>query len=126
MPMDPATAQALGNLINDLNPTSTRTLKLIGLDRASNSVADGPQYRHGTDHAPPRQHRRRRYPPTASPDIQLEVDSKYSAQWTFAGEPQSIDVALRYVSLSGESGFGGDRVDRGLSADRLSGQRRLT
>ncbi len=89
MPMNPAAAQALGNLINDLNPyfPPNPAPPPAGLP--------GWQMDLNTGTAPPALPAPA--PAPAPPYIQLEVDSKYPAQWTFAGEPQNVNTALRIL-----------------------------
>jgi hypothetical protein len=77
MPMTNAEAQDLGNLINDLNPYYDATI--VGWEMDIYMGNPNPTM-----------------PPTGIPSqIQVEVDSRYPGQWTFAGQPQNINRALR-------------------------------
>jgi hypothetical protein len=87
MPMTPAEAQDLGNLINDLNPYFDRT---VGANWEMDIYMGNP--------APV-------IPPAGAPaQIEVEVDSRYPGQWNFGGQPQNINRALRiryrYLKMS--------------------------
>jgi|SRR5271167_490050 len=78
MPMTPLMAEALGNLINDLNPYFDTA---IGSNWEMDIYMGNPS-------------------PTSPPSgnanqIEVEVDSKYPGQWNFGGQPQNINRALR-------------------------------
>lgn len=90
MPLDPADAQILGDIINDLNPyydaninTATTTWQM-DIDLATNAPGAG----YLTTSANPN---------TASTptNVMLEVDDHYYGEWNFNGQPQKISRALR-------------------------------
>lgn len=83
MALPAATAQDLGDLINTLNPYTGNTL--------SNGAKTGDMeiYTAVSVAAPPP-------PPGGHRDqIMIEVDSKYPGEWTFKGQPQKINKAVR-------------------------------
>jgi hypothetical protein len=76
MPMTPAPAQDLADLINDNNPYYDSSIPGWEMDLYTLvAPAAGP--------APPRS------------QIRTEVDDRYSGDWTFKGEPQRIARAVR-------------------------------
>ncbi len=81
MPMPPAMAQDLGNLIDQLNPYTD-------LARPGYPMTGGMNV-YGGNPAPT-------VPPTGSVgQIHIEVDSKYPGEWSFKGEPQHVSKAVR-------------------------------
>jgi hypothetical protein len=77
--MTAAMAQALGNLINDLNPYYDTTI---------GAAWEMDIYMGNPTPTPP--------VPTGTPyQIEVEVDSRYPGQWNFGGQPQNINRALR-------------------------------
>ena len=86
MAMPAAMAQDLGDLINTLNPYTGNTGSLLP---KGTTTGDMNIYTADAIAAPP-------VPPGTHRDrIMLEVDSKYPGEWTFKGEPQRINKAVR-------------------------------
>ena len=92
MPLNPADAQILGNIINDLNPyydikIDTATTKWqMDIDVAT--AAPSPNYTSAGFSASPNTG-------DTPPNIMLEVDDHYYGEWNFNGQPQKISRALR-------------------------------
>jgi hypothetical protein len=82
MPMASAMAQALGNLIQDLNPYA-------GLTQLAKSLSTGDMDIYFGNPAPT-------MPPSGTVDqIHMEVDGRYPGEWNFKGQPQKINKAVR-------------------------------
>jgi len=71
MPLNALDAQALGDIINDLNPYFDARVP------------------------PPRSWQMDINTGTAAVPIRVELDSRYSGDWTFGGQPQKIARAIR-------------------------------
>jgi hypothetical protein len=72
MTMNPVNAQNLGDLINDLNPYYDATVPAWEMDIQTGTVTLPPPSR-----------------------MEVEVDDQYPGEWSFAGQPQKINRALR-------------------------------
>ena len=88
MPLNPADAQILGNIINDLNPYYDSNL---------NPVIGPPGWQMDIDlaTAAPGSPNINPIPNTVGPNVMLEVDDHYYGEWNFNGQPQKISRALR-------------------------------
>lgn len=92
MPLNPADAQMLGDIINDLNPYYDNSIvDATGvpnwqMDIDTATPAPGPGYI-TTSPSP-----NTKYTP---PNVMLEVDDHYFGEWNFGGQPQKISRALR-------------------------------
>jgi hypothetical protein len=81
MPMPAAMAQNLGNLIDALNPYT-------GINRAGYNPT-GEMDIYAGNPAPT-------IPPTGTiGQVEIEVDTRYPGEWSFKGQPQKINKAVR-------------------------------
>ena len=88
MPLNPADAQILGNIINDLNPYYDANIMIGGVPGWQMDI-DIATAAPGSPGIPSPN------TPGTPPNVMLEVDDHYYGEWNFNGQPQKISRALR-------------------------------